>query len=354
MSISLLVVENLLKAAERMKLNRSELLAAAQVPGGLCSDQDGGIREEVFDRLWAAVDERQTRPILGQYAMEAAKSSAPACMGVAGALMATCKNLEEMIPVIERYRPLVGRLIIPSVEIRPNRVVFCFAAHNARVGELRSWNDAQVLSTIMFMETFTGTSWRPLEVRFHHGGERDQWYDEWFDCPIRFNCAYTGVVFPKDMSLYPFQPLPAGIANYLVAHAEQLLSRIDLNRSFSERVVEKIPPALSSRHNVASQIAHDLGVSERTMQRYLRSEGTSFGEVLARTRRELAEQYLDDGDLSIATIAELLGYSGATAFYQAFREWTGTTPVAYRERRPPKSYPRLSGRRGACGGAGAW
>ena len=52
---------------------------------------------------------------------------------------------------------------------------------------------------------------------------------------------------------------------------------------------------------------------------------------MARTREQLARQYLGDPGLALAEIGLLLGYSEQSAFTRAFRRWTGQTPQAFRQ-----------------------
>jgi AraC-like DNA-binding protein len=74
--------------------------------------------------------------------------------------------------------------------------------------------------------------------------------------------------------------------------------------------------------------AQRLGVSRRTLARRLASEGHTFGEILDRLRFDLAKRYLHEHDLQISNVGWLLGYQETSAFYQAFRRWTGKTPHA--------------------------
>jgi len=83
-------------------------------------------------------------------------------------------------------------------------------------------------------------------------------------------------------------------------------------------------------------VAKRLGLTGRSLQRRLKDEGTSFQTVREEVRRELARRYLDDG-LAIAEISFLLGFSEPSAFFRAFKRWTGETPVAHRQRRAEPS-----------------
>src|SRR5262249_33658379 len=71
---------------------------------------------------------------------------------------------------------------------------------------------------------------------------------------------------------------------------------------------------------------------ERTLQRRLKAEGTSFQRLLDDTRRELAQQYLGQTDVSLADATYLLGFSERGSFFRACRRWSGTSPRRYRIR----------------------
>ncbi|WBM80227.1 helix-turn-helix domain-containing protein [Cryobacterium breve] len=62
------------------------------------------------------------------------------------------------------------------------------------------------------------------------------------------------------------------------------------------------------------------------MQRKLKAEGTSFQEILHRTREALARHYLSQEAMTTGEIAFLLGFDDPRSFYRAFQSWTGLTP----------------------------
>jgi AraC-like DNA-binding protein len=91
-------------------------------------------------------------------------------------------------------------------------------------------------------------------------------------------------------------------------------------------VENEIAPLLPHGKAQAAEVAHRLGMSQRTLARYLASEGLSFSVILDEIKCDLAEHYLSEADLPITTVAWLLGYHEVSAFTHAFKRWTGTTP----------------------------
>ena len=82
---------------------------------------------------------------------------------------------------------------------------------------------------------------------------------------------------------------------------------------------------------VGQQIAEALHVSNRTLQRKLREEGTSFMDLLQDTRLQLARKYLKHPGRSVVETASLLGFSEPSTFSRAFKRWTGSAPNEYKE-----------------------
>jgi len=79
-----------------------------------------------------------------------------------------------------------------------------------------------------------------------------------------------------------------------------------------------------------SQAAKYFGITERTLQRRLALQGTTFIEIRARIRMRLAHRLLHDRTLSLTTISGKLGFSESSAFTRAFRSHTGHSPRSFR------------------------
>ncbi len=76
------------------------------------------------------------------------------------------------------------------------------------------------------------------------------------------------------------------------------------------------------------EIARELGLTPRTLQRRLKAESTTYRTVLDQARLELAGRALLES-ATTARVAESLGFSEPAAFQRAFKRWTGTTVRKY-------------------------
>lgn len=79
------------------------------------------------------------------------------------------------------------------------------------------------------------------------------------------------------------------------------------------------------------QVAGELGMHPRTLQRRLQAEQIGFSELQSELRLKLAKAWLADASIDIETISERLGFSDRRSFTRAFTRWMGRTPSTYRQ-----------------------
>ncbi len=77
-------------------------------------------------------------------------------------------------------------------------------------------------------------------------------------------------------------------------------------------------------------VADFLHTSKRTLHRKLEGRDTSFRDQVEGFRKELADRYMQQDDLSLGEISFLLGFSSSSNFTRAFKRWTGVAPQEYR------------------------
>lgn len=107
--------------------------------------------------------------------------------------------------------------------------------------------------------------------------------------------------------------------------------RGSVSASAREYLEQRLDSAPTVRH-----LADYLHLSVRTLNRKFEAEGTHFQQVKNAVRRDVAIHRLMHSNVPIGNLALELGYGNPAAFCRAFREWTGSTPQAYRQGARPR------------------
>lgn len=100
---------------------------------------------------------------------------------------------------------------------------------------------------------------------------------------------------------------------------------------FYENVQQAIKQCLLERRANQENVADLLDITVRNLQRRLKNLGTNYQSILDESRESLAMNLLDDADVALTDICYLLGFAEPSAFYKAFRRWTGKRPGDYRQ-----------------------
>lgn len=82
----------------------------------------------------------------------------------------------------------------------------------------------------------------------------------------------------------------------------------------------------------AQKVASAFAMSERSFQRKLSEEGTSFRKILLETKIAVASMLLTKTQLTITDVAIRAGYSEVSNFTAAFKKATGLTPAQFKRK----------------------
>jgi len=99
----------------------------------------------------------------------------------------------------------------------------------------------------------------------------------------------------------------------------------------SGKVVEVLKKRIGQSSLSIDNVADELNLSKRTLQRRLQQQGVSFAELRDKVRFHYSIDYLVNQHVSVDRISSTLDFSDRTSFTNAFKRWTGLSPSTFRK-----------------------
>ena len=170
----------------------------------------------------------------------------------------------------------------------------------------------------------------PKRVEFQRPPTDREIYEKHFGCRVKFKADENVLVFNKaDMEL-PFVTHNADLLGIVAPQLEAELTEQLAQKTFGEQAKGILKHLLAGQRPGIHDLARDLHLSTRTLQRRLTEQGLTFQRLLDEARRELAHHYLLHSSRELNETAYLLGYEDTNSFFRAFHQWEGTTPGQWR------------------------
>ena len=307
--------------------NADDLFAEAGLDPAALKDANARYPFDGMQRLWHLAVKATGDSDFG---LVAAGCWHPTSWHALGYAWLASASLRDAFERAARYSRLVSDALV--FELKPSDGGAWFVAQT-RVplpAPQRAAQDATIATLVHMCRLSCGEQFRPRRVRFAY--EKVDGFgvlSKLLRAPIEYGCDCCGIeVAAEDLDA----DLPT--ANVELARANervimQYLARFD-TKSVGLKVRTKLLEQLPSGHACETSVASALNMTERTLQRRLRDEGTSYNELLDELRRELAARYVAEAGLSFSEITYLLGFSEPSNFTRAFRRWTGTSPGRWR------------------------
>lgn len=175
----------------------------------------------------------------------------------------------------------------------------------------------------------------PVEVKEvwipHGDNNQSEAYEHVFGCNVRFNAPHSRLEIENVNLGLPFPQANPIAFNLYKAQCDNLLNERSQDSPHLAYQVESYLELFEYQFPKLQEVATLLAISERSLRRRLKTEETSFQQVLNRVRFNKAQSLLKNTQLSIDHIAERLGYSEPASFNHAFTRWAQVSPTIFRK-----------------------
>lgn len=255
-----------------------------------------------------------------------AESRSVASVGAVGLLLKHQSTARDVIDAVVQYQRLLTEILAISVEeVEDETVIHTELAIGGPQGT------EYVMGLICrIVSELTGGRWHPESAHFLHDPPGDlAVHRRIFQCRLVFQSDFNGFVCPT-ASLDAPNPAADSI---MARHARRYLDMLvpdPADGSITERARRCIYLLLPAGRATLDQVADNMGLSARTLQRSLEKEGRTFATLLNDVRRELALRYLANSTHSVTAIAQMTGYASPSSFTRWFAAEFGMAPAAWR------------------------
>jgi len=257
--------------------------------------------------------------------------ASPSTLGVAGFMLRVAPDVRTALQDLVHHLDLHDEGGVPFIETTGEVSLLGYAIHQPGAMAADQIYDLSMVIACNIMRTLCGSDWRAMEVMLSRRAPHDSKpYQRFFRAPLRFDAEQSAIAFPTRVLDQPLESADALLHRHLEAEATALHARTDgdVVRGLRRLLRKMLVTQKLSIHLVARQ----LGMHERTLNRRLRAEGTTFQRELEAMRYATAQQLLSETAMSLAQVASTLEYADASAFSRAFKRWAGVTPAQWRAR----------------------
>lgn len=326
-SISVHFVINALAHVERLGGDPTALLRAADIAPSLLAHPQGRVSADRYAHLWRLISLALDDEFFGQDARRMKVGSfAMLCYSVV-----TCHTLEQALQRASRF---MGLLLDD------------FEMHLVRDGslarlEVHERQDAQAPRVFghetLLILFYALTCWLisrrvPLSTAYFAYPETaySDEYRTMYSPRLVFHAPHTAIEFDAACLALPVTQNEVTVKDFLRAAPGNIILKYKNTKGMVARVRRRLKTMPTDSWPAFEALAGEFHTTPSTLRRRLEEEGQSYQSIKDQLRRDLAIHALCHTSKPMLEIALSLGFADPSAFFRAFRKWTGARPGDYR------------------------
>jgi AraC-like DNA-binding protein len=308
-------------------LDVETVMRRALLPSGLLDGDGSHISLDEYRRLWASVTTEAHDPLLALKLGDAAGIDYfdPAFFA------AMCsQDMNMAVTRLADYKRRVSPFSFDvQIDKHATKVVFCGLANT-------TVHPTLALTEIVFLVNFARRATRhpitPMSVSMSFDVPDRAVYEAHLGCPIS-QADMRSVTFDVADARRPFATHNDEIWALFEPRLQRQIEVSDPHPTVRTKVSHCLNEFLPSGRASVEEVARELAMSKRTLQRRLSDEGTNWLEVLNEAREALAKHYLTTTNYGTSEVSFLLGFEDPNSFFRAFKRWEDTSPELWRLRK---------------------
>lgn len=193
--------------------------------------------------------------------------------------------------------------------------------------------DAIIGVGVQMLQQLTKGLAKPVEIHFSYRKPKDSSdYSSLLKLPVRFNQHRTCLILDAEAMRTPLPSADPETRRILVAEIKRAV--FTTSPDFPTQTRHALRHALHSGKPTLSEVASEMGLHPRTLERRLTDKGETFTSLRNEVLFSVACELLELTDIPIGEIGAFLGFASPSVFTDAFRRIRGTSPSEWRARAP--------------------
>jgi len=321
---------NFAELARGLGLEPLQLMASVGLQPRVLEEPD--LRIPV-DRVGELLERAATLSRCESFGLRMAETRQLSNLEPVGMLIRDQPTLRDSLAVLLRYHLALNGGIALVIEEKAGVVVIREEVLTGGRGSVRQSIELAVGVMLRLMRQFLGAEWRPRRVCFIHEAPQDiATHLRVFGPCVEFRHDFNGIVCGRqDLDTVNPHADPA-MARYAQQFLDAALREPGAAPSLLDDVRRAALLLLPSGRCSMEQVADQLGIVSRTVQRRLAEEGTSFSDLVNQLRVELAQRYVELSDRPLTDVAALLGFSAPSGFSRWYSGQFGCSPSEARQK----------------------
>jgi AraC-like DNA-binding protein len=251
--------------------------------------------------------------------------------GLLGFVVLNSPTLMNAISNLQRYFHVVGEGEDIEIERMGSHVTLRFRETDKALRGLRHNSDYIAAVVVRACRDMTRKRISPVRAEFMHGRPNAKVaYAEYLGCPVKFHAEWDALVYDAETMRLPVIGADSKLFKVLERACQKILGPTPKKQDLVHDVRDLVIDRLAKGGVSFDDVAREVNMSSKTLERRLAARGTTFSVLLDDMRSGLAKRYLSDTDLRLDQIAYLTGYSEPAPLVRAFKRWTKTTPMQFR------------------------
>lgn len=305
-----------------------DVLADCQLPPDLFNDDDGTVTYLELERLLLTC-ERHAQ--CDHFGFLVGQQTRLAHLGLAGQVALCQATAGKALRSLADHFNLHNTAATVSLIDTGTYLRLAYAIAETGLTDTRHLQLGSVAVAFNVLQDLLGPAWSPIGVTFACSPTvNPRLLRRHFRASVQFDAAESAVLFARHWLDEPLPEVDPAVRRRVFARMRDHRSRMlaDFPSILRGILRKRLLLGWFSMDEIAAQ----LSMHRRTLDRHLQRHGACYGELLEAVREDAARQLLRDTRMPIQRIAESVRFSSAANFATAFRRRSGMTPSEYRRR----------------------